>query len=576
MSAWRSWVALWSRRETAESLALVRILLPAVVLWDLYQVHRLALVDVLWATVEEGGLGPASRAEPLIWFYERYGSTLSSTHWLYGLTIASALTLMLGLFSRTSAPAFLLFYAQLEALSPDADRGIDTLLRDVSCILVFARAGATMSLDALLRRQRLLTDTLVPAWPRYLIIAQLIILYFFAGLAKDAASWSLHGGYVALFYVLHEPHHVRFVIPHEALVLAYPLTQLGTLTTVIWERCAILLPLLIWLRNTRERDTRWQRWANKLHLLELWVGMGIFFHLMLALLLALGIFPWGCLALYPALAKPETWRRWASKLRPRLASRRSLRHDRGSVRRSPPAIAIAFALAACHSSSGPAGDPGDASFARDTGTPEDPTVDPLAACAALELAEPRTIDDVVTRIDALPAATIECLVASLPRPLSLVASLSATSLQPAANSNTPRIFVLYDGLLMSVVGGGDGAHRIEFGQWVTETRTLKAEIRYPIARPLAREAPYQGLVDVGQTVSSCGFCHNQEEPHPTIAGAFVSDALAPAGLFELSVADVRAIRAGCTDEPYCAILRALFDYGDVRQGTFPAEVRRGF
>lgn len=166
MSAWRSWVALWSRRETAESLALVRILLPAVVLWDLYQVHRLALVDVLWATVEEGGLGPASRAEPLIWFYERYGSTLSSTHWLYGLTIASALTLMLGLFSRTSALAFLLFYAQLEALSPDADRGIDTLLRDVSCILVFARAGATMSLDALLRRQPLLTDTLVPAWPR--------------------------------------------------------------------------------------------------------------------------------------------------------------------------------------------------------------------------------------------------------------------------------------------------------------------------------------------------------------------------------------------------------------------------
>jgi hypothetical protein len=315
MNGWRKYVAFWDHRETAESLALVRILLAAVVLWDLLQVQRLNLVRVLWAPVEEGGLGPASHAEPLIWFYERYGASYETTLWLYGVTLAAAAMLMLGLLSRFSALALLLLYAQLETLSPDADRGIDTLLRDVMCILVFSRAGATLSLDALIRKKKLVTDTLVPAWPRYLIIAQLMILYFFAGLAKDAASWSWNGGYVALFYVLHEPHHIRFVIPHDWLVVAYPLTQLGTLTTVIWERSAIFLPLLKWLRNTRARDTRWHRWANKLRLLELWVCTGIFFHLMLALLLALGIFPWGCLALYPALARPESWRRWAQRLR---------------------------------------------------------------------------------------------------------------------------------------------------------------------------------------------------------------------------------------------------------------------
>lgn len=313
MSWLRRWVAFWDQRETAESLALVRILLPAVVLWDLYQAHRLHLVEVLWAPIEEGGLGPASHAEPLIWLYRHYGASVQSAHWLFALTLASALLLMVGLFSRASALALLLCYAQLEALSPDADRGIDTLLRDVLCILVFARAGATMSLDALLWRRKFFTDTLVPAWPRLLIIAQLIVLYFFAGLAKDAASWSWGGGYVALFYVLHEPHHIRFVIPHDALVFAYPLTQLGTLSTVLWERCSVFLPLLKWLRNTRERGTRWHRWANRLHLLELWVGTGVFFHLMLAALLALGIFPWGCLALYPALARPETLRRWAGR-----------------------------------------------------------------------------------------------------------------------------------------------------------------------------------------------------------------------------------------------------------------------
>ncbi|HEY6878546.1 MAG TPA: HTTM domain-containing protein [Polyangiales bacterium] len=313
---WRTrWVRFWDTREYADSLALVRILVPMVILWDLSQVWRLNLIRVLWAPVEEGGLGPASYEEPLIWFYQRYGATMHSTLWLYGLTVAFAVMLMIGLFSRTSALALLLFYAQLETLSPDADRGIDTLLRNVMCILVFSRAGATFSVDARLRYKTFVSDVLVPAWPRYLVIMQLVILYFFAGLAKDAASWSFRGSYVALFYVLHEPHHARFLIPHEALVWAYPLTQIGTLTTVIWERSAVLLPLLMWLRNTRERGTKWHRWANKLRLLELWIGTGIFFHLMLATLLALGIFPWGCLALYPAFARPTTLRQWWSRLR---------------------------------------------------------------------------------------------------------------------------------------------------------------------------------------------------------------------------------------------------------------------
>ncbi|MET0287918.1 MAG: hypothetical protein ABW352_25740 [Polyangiales bacterium] len=242
-------------------------------------------------------------------------------------------------------------------------------------------------------------------------------------------------------------------------------------------------------------------------------------------------------------------------------------------------VVFALALAACSTADAPADplrDSGDASTrdaARDA-APE--PLDPLAECARLDMPEPRTIADVVARIDALPQPTIYCLMASLPRPLSLVASLSATSLQPAVNSNTPRIFVMYEGVSLSVVGGGEGENAVEFGQWITPLRTLKAEIRWPITRPLASGVPYQGLVDPGQTISSCGFCHNGEEEHPTIPGAFVSDALAPGGLNELAVADLREVRAACTDESHCAILRALFDYGEVRQGAFDEQVRRGF
>ncbi|HEY6877676.1 MAG TPA: hypothetical protein VI299_06630, partial [Polyangiales bacterium] len=105
----------------------------------------------------------------------------------------------------------------------------------------------------------------------------------------------------------------------------------------------------------------------------------------------------------------------------------------------------------------------------DAGAP----VAPLAACAAVRLPAPRTIAEVVARIDRLPTPSIACLVASLPRPLSAVASVGASSLQPSVNFDSPRIFILFEGVVLSVTALGDGANAIELGEWVTPTRTLK-------------------------------------------------------------------------------------------------------
>ncbi len=235
-------------------------------------------------------------------------------------------------------------------------------------------------------------------------------------------------------------------------------------------------------------------------------------------------------------------------------------------------VLLAIALFACNTEPSDGSQAGDAS--RDAGS--DAGSDPLAACAALDMPAPRTIGDVVARVDALPEPSIECLVASLPRPLALTASKSATSLQPAADANAPRIFIMLEGLTMSVVGAGDGAHRVELGQWVTPRRTLKGELRWPLTRPLASSTPFEGLVEPGLRTSSCGFCHAGEESSTTTPGAFVSDALAPGIFYDQPIAEVRAIRAACTDQPHCALLRALFDYGEVRQGEFDLTVTRGF
>ncbi len=315
MSLLGRWFRLWERRETGEALALVRILVAAVILYDLLEVARLGLVCPLWAPIEEGGIGPARHAEPVALFYEWFGASARSAWLLFSLACAAASALALGLFSRFSALALWFAWVQLAQLSPDADRGIDTLLRNVLVVLACAPAGATLSLDARRREGRFVSEREVSAWPRYLIVAQLVLLYFSAGMLKQSAAWSAHGGYGALAQVLHKPHYTRFEVPHAWIAALYPLVQAGTFTTVIWERSALLLPLLLWLRATQARGGQLRRWVNRLRVLELWVATGMFFHLALAAVLALGIFPWGCLALYPALAEPRTLRAWAARVR---------------------------------------------------------------------------------------------------------------------------------------------------------------------------------------------------------------------------------------------------------------------
>lgn len=317
------WSALWNRREGGESLALVRIFVGLVLLWDLGEVARFGLVETLWAPMEEGGLGPASHAEPVIAFYEWFGATSTTTWWLYGLACVAALCLSTGFYGGASALVLLFAYAQLEKLSPDADRGIDTLLRNALLVLMFARSDATLSVRAWLRDGRFVSARMIPAWPRYLLCAQLALLYFFAGALKQSANWSHEGGYAALFLVLQKPHLIRFELPHAWLVAAYPLLQAGAFVTVIWERAALALPLLLWLRGSAERGGRVRRFVNRARLLELWVATGVSFHLALAVLLALGIFPWGCLALYPALAAPHSWQRASVWLRNHAPSKRA-------------------------------------------------------------------------------------------------------------------------------------------------------------------------------------------------------------------------------------------------------------
>lgn len=190
----------------------------------------------------------------------------------------------------------------------------------------------------------------------------------------------------------------------------------------------------------------------------------------------------------------------------------------------------------------------------------------------------RSIAAAVDQLNDLPQpVSPSCFVASLDRPLSVVATTSVLSAQPASGTTNPRLFVRYEGFTLSVVGDGPGVRLLEFSEGEDVTRTLKGEVELPIEAPLAHEAPFTRVNSEHLGVTTCGLCHRDETPHPTIAGAFVSDALRPTPNSLVPLQRLRAEYQRCVDghdeTERCLLYHALFDFGDVTQGEFPSEIQ---
>jgi hypothetical protein len=283
MSRLAAYVAFWDRREPPTALVLVRVLVSVVLLADFLSAAGSGLVTAVWAAPPDG-LGYAA-LPPLV---RLLGGATPHTAWiLWGVAVGALVLFGLGAATRAAGVAFVLASASLGLVAPDSDRGIDILLRVVVGVLVFSGCHARWSVDALVRR-RLGRPFAAeqPAWPRYLLFAQLVWMYFSAGINKGDPHWGPAGGFSALAMILSDPHFARWDAGWLASV--YPLTQVATVTTMAFEYGAPLF-LLATLRPGR---------AARLFRLA-WLGLGVSFHLGIAVTMRLGIFPFGMLAVWP-------------------------------------------------------------------------------------------------------------------------------------------------------------------------------------------------------------------------------------------------------------------------------------
>ena len=277
MRIWRAWVALLDRKEPPTALAMVRILLASVLLIDFVNVRIAGLVEPIYSP-------------PPLGF--AWGDAWLSGNAAWALAVVSLAAIVLGAATRVACIGFVLASAALSHLTPDSESGLDMLARIVFVILALSRCNARWSIDAwLARRLGREVPAEVPAWPRYLLLFQLVWVYFSGGMNKSAGAWGPQGGFTALANALSDPHAARFSPGWVGTI--YPLTRIATAATMAFELGAPLF-LLAYFK-------RWRvRWV--------WIALGIAFELGIAFGLRLGSFPYGMLALYPVLLHPDELR----------------------------------------------------------------------------------------------------------------------------------------------------------------------------------------------------------------------------------------------------------------------------
>lgn len=307
---WAAWVALLDTREPATSLALFRLACGLVICGAVGSVLAHGLVPVLWLDAADGGhLETVNRP----WLFELLGGVTPRSVWAMTLTaLAAGALLALGLGGRVTAFVALQSYLAVTDLNGLASGGDDRLLVNALWLLVLARATATLSLDCRLRIGRWASDEAVPAWPRYLLIVQLVIVYAAAGWQKISEDWLPGGEMSALYYILQIPSWQRYGMAW--LARYYPLTQLATAVTWFFEAGAPLLLLALWYRRTAERPGWLRALFNRLRYRDVFVAVGVSLHVGIMLLMNVEPFSWVALSYYLCLFRPEEWRALARRL----------------------------------------------------------------------------------------------------------------------------------------------------------------------------------------------------------------------------------------------------------------------
>ena len=236
-------------------------------------------------------------------FFDYYGFAWlprpgrAAAYGLYGVIALSSLAVALGYRYRVAAPLFVLTFGYAQLLDATNYLNHYYLAGLLGALLCFVPAHGSCSLDVL--SGRVAPRRTVPAWCVHAVLAQLALVYVFAGAAKLNSDWLTRAMPLAIWL----PEHAD--VPVVGGLLAHPAAAYAA----SWLGAAYDLSIVGWLlwRPTRKLA---------------YVAV-VAFHVATGLLFNIGLFPLimiaGTLTFFPAGAHRRWWARLTPN-RPRAAA----------------------------------------------------------------------------------------------------------------------------------------------------------------------------------------------------------------------------------------------------------------
>lgn len=311
MTIWSRWVERIGATESATSLALFRIGLGLSTLLTIGSVVVRGLVPVLWFDQAAGGTR-ALGAGP--WLVAWLGGPQPHVVWavVTGALVGGLLT-TIGLGGRLGPALALVCASNAVSLNGHAGGSYDDLLSNGLWLVFLSGGHRTLSVDARLRTGTWWPVVQVLAYPRWLAIWQLVLMYCTTGLQKVSAYWVPGGDASALYYILQQPEWHRFDMSWLAYV--FPLTQVATTTTWLWEVSAPVWMLAIWFSADPQRTSPLRSWFRRLRVREVYALVGIGMHVVIFATMDVGPFTPLSLAFYVTIVHPWEWERLALRAR---------------------------------------------------------------------------------------------------------------------------------------------------------------------------------------------------------------------------------------------------------------------
>jgi hypothetical protein len=311
-----AWNAFFFAEQSPIPLALFRVLFGTVVIATLFLLRGdwLAWYGpdawVRLSTIREMEPGPRLNLFAVI---PQTDLWVQALFWVF---LVSAVCLTMGFVTRVSCVVVFICLASIQQRNLLILHGGDTFLRVAGFFLMFAPAGAALSVDRLIRIWRGKESADIRPrrpWAQRMIQFELALLYF-AGFCSKIQGGSWVQG-TALYYVYHLDELQRFPIP--SWFFRPTILRLGTWFAIALE---FSLGVLIWIKELRYPL----------------LAIGLLFHLSLEYSLNIPMFQWDVLSAYVLFIDPADLARvwsWISERAGKYFGERiTVLYDGGSER----------------------------------------------------------------------------------------------------------------------------------------------------------------------------------------------------------------------------------------------------